>query len=219
VFQQGAMVIPGQISLDTKFNYVKLEVFNQAGDVTETFVADLAGATLIGASGVTAQVLAIENADGADPTTLYVRYTTSGTDNVTKVFADGEILTTSDDAYTVTAQVTSATGVGSAATVQRGVYYVNGYFVLCDEQTIVLDKYSNEPSYRVGLTVIESKITPETTGYESLLDNAQNSFNFAAPGAHRYFIDLIFLKLPQILRMMLTLLNFYQLLKVRSNVK
>ena len=194
LFKQGAMVIPGQISLDTKFNYVKLEAFNQAGDVTETFIAELAGATLIGASGVTAQVLAIENADGADPTTLYVRYTSSGTNTTTKVFAAGEILTTSDDAYTVTAQTTSATGVGSAATIQRGVYYVNGFFVLCEEQTIILDKYSNEPSYRVGLTVIESKITPETTGYESLLDNAQNSFNFAAPGAHRYFIDLILSK-------------------------
>lgn len=194
VFQQGAMVIPGQISLDTKFNYVKLETFNQAGDVTETFISNLAGSTLVGESGVTAQVLAISNADGSDPTTLFVRYTSSGDDTVTRVFADGEILTTSDEAYTVTAAVTSATGVGSAATIERGVYYVNGYFVLCDAQTIVLDKYSNTPSYRVGLTVIESKITPETTGYESLLDNAQNSYNYAAPGAHRYFIDLILSK-------------------------
>jgi hypothetical protein len=195
VFKQGAMVIPGQISLDTKFNYVKLEAFNQAGDVTETFISNLEGATIVGDSGVTAQVLAISNADGTDPTTLFVRYTTSGDDTTTKVFADGEILTTSDDAYTVTAATTDATGVGSAATIQRGVYYVNGYFVLCDTQTIILDKYTNTPSYRVGLDVIESKVTPETTGYESLLDNAQNSYNYAAPGAHRYFIDLILSKI------------------------
>jgi hypothetical protein len=196
VFQQGAMVIPGQISLDTKYNYVKLAVFNTAGDVTETFVSNLQGKTLIGESGVTAQVLSVVGADGTDPTTIYVRYTSSGTNTTTKTFSDGEVLTTSDEEYTVTAGASSATGVGSAAIIQRGVYYVNGYFVLCDEQSIVLDKYTNTPSYRVGLTINEVKVTPETSGYERLLDNAQNSYNFAAPGAHRYFIDLILTKLP-----------------------
>jgi hypothetical protein len=194
VFQQGAMVIPGQISLDTKYNYVKLQVFNTAGDVTETFVSNLQGKTVIGESGVTAQVLSVVGADGTDPTTIYVRYTSSGTDTTTKTFSDGEVLTTSDEEYTVTAASSAATGVGSAATIQRGVYYVNGYFVLCDEQSIVLDKYTNTPSYRVGLSVNEVKVTPETSGYERLLDNAQNSYNFAAPGAHRYFIDLILSK-------------------------
>ena len=193
VFQQGAMVIPGQISLDTKLSYVKLEVFNQAGDVTETFISNLAGATLVGESGLTAQIIAISNADGEDPTTLFVRYTSSADDTTTKVFADGEILTTSDDAYTVTALASDATGTGSAATIERGVYYVNGFFVLCDAQTIVLDKYTNTPTYRVGLTVDEQKLTPEDN--EMLLDNAQNSYNYAAPGAHRYFIDLILTKL------------------------
>jgi hypothetical protein len=188
------MVIPGQISLDTKFNYVKLEAFNQAGDVTETFINQLAEKTLVGTSGVTAQILSISNADSVDSTTLFVRYTSSGTDNTTKTFSDGEILTTTDGEYTVTCLAADSVGVGSAATVERGVYYVNGYFVLCEKQTIVLDKYNNTPSYRIGLKVIESKITPETTGYEMLLDNAQNSFNYAAPGAHRYFIDLILTK-------------------------
>lgn len=195
VFKQGAMVIPGQISLDTKLSYVKLEVFNSAGDVTETFIANLAGKTLVGANGITAKIITISNADGADPTTVFVRYTSSADDTTTKVFADGEILTTSDNAYTVTALASGATGTGSAATIERGVYYVNGFFVLCDTQTVVLDKYTNTPTYRVGLTVDEQKVTPEDTGYESLLDNAQNSYNYAAPGAHRYYIDLILTKL------------------------
>jgi len=197
LFKEGAMVIPGQISLDTKYNYVKLQVFNSAGDVTETFVSNLQDKTLVGTSGITAQVLNVVSAEGADPTTIYVRYTSTGDDNTTKVFANGEILTATDDSYTVTAYASGATGVGSAATVQRGVYYVNGFFVLCDTQTILLDKYTNNPSYRIGLNVIESKLTPEDTGYEMLLDNAQNSFNYAAPGAHRYFIDLILTKLAE----------------------
>jgi len=187
VFKQGAMVIPGQISLDTKYNYVKLQA-TYAGNTVETYIDNLAGATLTGTSGVTAQVLHIENAVGSDPTTIYVRYTTSGTDNTTKTFSAGEVLTTSDLAYSVQAAASSAIGVGSAAVIERGVYYINGFFVLCDAQTIVLDKYTNTPTYRIGLTVVESKTTPELN--ETLLDNAQNSYNYAAPGAHRYFIDL-----------------------------
>ena len=196
LFKEGSMVIPGQISLDTKYNYVKLQIFNSAGDITESFVKNLAGANLVGTSGVTAQVLNVVSADGADPTTLYVKYTSSGTDKTTSTFSDGEVLTTDDSAYTVTALTTNAVGIGSSATIERGVYFIKGFFVLCDQQTILLDKYTNSPSYRVGLSVTETKLTPEDTGYEQLLDNAQNSFNYAAPGAHRYFIDLTLTKIP-----------------------
>lgn len=196
IFKQGAMVIPGQASLDVKYNYVKLQQI-YAGEDIETYINNLNGLTVIGASsGVTAQIIKIVHVEGNDPTTLYVRYTNSGTDNVTKVFQNGEVLTTSDDVYSVLVAASDATGIGSAATIQRGVYYVNGNYVLCDEQTIILDKYSNKPSYRIGLLVDEQKITPEDAGYEMLLDNAQNSFNYAAPGAHRYYIDLILTKLP-----------------------
>lgn len=192
IFKQGAMVIPGQSSIDTEVHYVKLQAV-YAGAVIETYVNNLEGKVLVGESGLTAQVLKVENATGADPATIYVRYTNSADDNVTKIFADGEILTpqeTEDSAYVVQAIASGATGVGSTATIERGVYYVNGYFVLVDRQVITLDKYSNTPTYRIGLKVDEKLITPEDPGYEMLLDNAQNSYNFAAPGAHRYYIDL-----------------------------
>ena len=187
IFKQGAMVIPGEISLDTNYNYVKLQA-TYGGNVVETYISNLAGTTLVGTSGVTAQVLHIENAVSSDPTTIYVRYVTSGTDKVTKTFSNGEVLTTADGTYSVQAASSSATGVGSAAVIKRGVYYINGFFVLCDAQTVVLDKYTNTPSYRIGLKIVETKTTPELN--ETLLDNAQNSYNYAAPGAHRYFIDL-----------------------------
>lgn len=192
VFKQGAMVIPGQISLDTKYAYVKLQTFYN-GDVVETYVDNFAGKKIVGDSGIQAQVLKVVHAESSDETTLYVRYITSGDDTLVKTFAEDEIITTEDGNYSAQAISADATGVGSAATIQRGVYYVNGFFVLCDEQTIILDKYTNTPSYRVGLTVEEVKLTPEDD--ETLLDNAQTSYNYAAPGAHRYFIDLILSKL------------------------
>jgi hypothetical protein len=187
IFKQGAMVIPGQISIDKNYHYVKLQDF-YAGSVTETYVANLVGQTIVGqTSGVSAIVLHVEHAVGADPTTIYVRYVDSGTSNTSKTFTDNEILTDSVNTP-VQAIASGATGTGSAAVIQRGVYYINGFFVLCDNQTIVLDKYTNTPTYRIGLKVTESKVTPEAN--ETLLDNAQNSYNYAAPGAHRYFIDL-----------------------------
>ena len=197
IFEQGAMVIPGQASIDCNVSYVKIQPL-YAGAVVETYINNLEGLVIVGDSGVTAQVIKVVNASGAEFATLYVRYTSSGDDGVTKTFANDEILTPEDAglaAYTVQAVSTDATGIGSLASIERGVYYVNGHFVLCDAQTIVLDKYSGTPTYRIGLNVDEKLIAPEDPGYEMLLDNAQNSYNFAAPGAHRYYIDLTLTKL------------------------
>ena len=59
-------------------------------------------------------------------------------------------------------------------------------------QTLVLDKYTNTPSYRVGLLVTESFVTPNDD--TSLNDNAQGTSNVNAPGAHRFKITLTLTK-------------------------
>jgi hypothetical protein len=59
-------------------------------------------------------------------------------------------------------------------------------------QTLILDKYTNTPSYRVGLTVTESFVTPNDDA--SLNDNAAGTSNVNAPGAHRFKIDLTLAK-------------------------
>jgi hypothetical protein len=198
IFKQGAMVIPGQCSIETSTqpnqgaDYVKLQV-SYNGVAVQTFLSALEGKTIVGSSGVTALVLKTQDAEGTDPTTLYVRYNNSGTDTVTKKFSNNEVITTEDGIYSFQAASADAVGKGSLATIQRGVYYINNHFCLVDAQTIILDKYSNTPSYRIGLQVTEGVVTPEED--ESLLDNAQNSYNFAAPGAHRYYIELTLTKL------------------------
>lgn len=196
IFNEGAMVIPGQMSIDCNTNYVKIQPI-YGGAVVETYIASLEGKNIVGENGLTAKVLKVVSSSGSDPATLYVRYLNSADDNTTKTFANGETLTPEDpllSAYTVQAQTSASTGIGSIATIERGVYYINGHFVLVDAQTITLDKYTNTPTYRIGLSVQEKLVTPEDEGYEMLLDNAQNSYNFAAPGAHRYYIDLILTK-------------------------
>ena len=200
IFKQGAMVIPGQASVQTitqpgnGADYVKLEsLYN--GVAVETFLSSLLGKTLVGqTSGVKATVILCQSAENTDPTTLYLNYTVSGTNTTTKLFATSEVLTTSDGVYSIQVQsVAGSIGKGSLATVNQGVYYINGHFCLVDKQTIVLDKYTNAPTYRIGLVVDEQIVTPEQD--ETLLDNAQNSYNYAAPGSHRYYIDLTLTKL------------------------
>ena len=49
----------------------------------------------------------------------------------------------------------AATGTGSSASVQKGIFYIRGAFVQTTTQTIVLDAYSATPSYRIGFQVTD----------------------------------------------------------------
>lgn len=181
LFKDGAMVLDGQMSFDTDVMYIKL----QPGFTTK--IENLVGTTLYNLSNVKANVIAVCPAEGEDPATLFVKFVANDTATTNATWTQGDVLMPYNDL--VVLDDASSIGKGSVATIQRGVYYVKSYFVLVDRQTIVLDKYSNVPSYRVGLTIKESIITPEND--ETLLDNAQGSYNYAAPGAHRYKIELL----------------------------
>ena len=185
MFEHGAMVIPGEINFDPHYNSIKLTSFT--GTLSNFNNNTLTGGT----SGVVADVVGTVATDGTDPDTLFVKYRNSGTDNVSNVFTEGETLTSG--ASTGETAVTDTTAQGSAAHIKAGTYYINGFFVDVTDQTLVLEKYSNTPSYRVGLTITESFVT--STDDSSLLDNATGSSNENATGAHRFKIDLTLAKL------------------------
>ena len=46
--------------------------------------------------------------------------------------------------------VVSTCAQGSAAHIDAGTYYINGFFVDVDQQTLILDKYTNTPSLSCG---------------------------------------------------------------------
>jgi len=199
IFKQGSMVIPGQVSYEDDFKYVKLQSIYNGVDVN-TYLSEIVGQEIIGqSSGVKAFVLHVEKQTDLDPPTVYVRYNKSGADadgnpTDTKIFQNDEII--SCETLTVPrafrSVATAATGLGTGASIESGVYYVDKFFVLVDAQKITLDKYSATPSYRVGLNVVETLVTPEDNS--DLLDNAIGSSNFTAPGAHRYKIELVLSK-------------------------
>ena len=185
MFEHGAMVIPGQISFDNKYFAVKLTSFN--GTLSLYNANTLTGGT----SGVVADVVGYVATDGTDPDTLFVKYRNSGTANDADTFTDGETVTSGQTAAS-TAVVSTCT-TGSAVNIDAGTYYINGFFVNVEQQTLVLEKYTTTPSYRIGLTITETFIT--STDDTSLLDNATGSSNANATGAHRFKIELTLAKL------------------------
>ncbi|CAB4126783.1 Domain of unknown function DUF4815 [uncultured Caudovirales phage] len=192
LFKNGAVVIPGEFSINPSTDYVKLVDVGTTVDIT-----NLIGMTIKDSNGLQAIVTHAIPASGTDSVTLYVSYINAATSSTNKVFGTSATLTTvSGTSYTVTTVSAFATGFGTLAIVQKGVYYVNGFFVLCDKQTIVIDKYNisyiaSTLSTIVGFNIIENEFTSDDIGYESLLDNAQGTNNYGAPGANRYFIDLV----------------------------
>jgi len=216
LFEKGAMVIPGEIGYNVNYYAVKLTSFTDTIGVGVT-LSDFVGLQLTGVtSGVVAKVINQVATDGTDPNTLFVQYETSGTNNTSTKFTAGETIsvatTLSGTATTVTAVVDSCS-TGAAAYVAEGVYYINGFHVEVAEQTLILDKYTNTPSYRVGLLVTESFVTPNDDG--SLNDNAQGTSNQNAPGAHRFKIALTLTKKT------LTAVddaNFVELLRLKAGI-
>ena len=80
------------------------------------------------------------------------------------------------------------TGPASICSIERGVFYIDGYFVEVNKQTIAVDVFSNSPTARVGLRIVEDIVSSDED--TSLLDPALGASNFQAPGADRFKISL-----------------------------
>lgn len=187
-FKQGSVIVPGEIIVDSQYSYVKVSSFTN-----NLSIADYIGKKMTGnTSGVVATVVNATASSDTDSATLFVKYESGGTSNSQKTFVEGETIT-ANSAGNPTAIVgisgnvkptsSPAMGFGSAVTVREGIYFINGTLVRNNSETLILDKYNNSPSYKVGFVISEQLITPEEDF--SLLDNAQGYSNFAAPGAHR----------------------------------
>ena len=199
-FKEGSVVIPGGIFYDNSYFAVRIDpTFLDIPVSSYTkYLADnkieIEGET----SGVRATVVnrltTVESEEGFD--TLYVKYSGSGTDGVSKTFQDGENLITLSDinfsSTTIAANnlfarciVSESTKTGSSASLSEGVFFVRGYFVKAPTSTVVLDQYSDTPSYKVGL-LIKEEIVTASSEYPDLYDNAQGFSNESAPGADRF---------------------------------
>ena len=212
VFQEGSLVMGGTITVNKEYYAVKVNDANpnSSGTATaETFRTAAVGKYYQGkTSGTVGKCIntTAKTTDG-DPLTLFFTYVKSGNPSGTTyydTFTDNEEIeevsldaagsydnsgNSNNEFKTIE---TSSTFTGSAAIVRSGIFYTRGFFVRCDEQTVILDKYANTPTYRIGLQVSESLIS--STDDDSLLDNASGTTNENAPGANRLKIVLTLVK-------------------------
>lgn len=189
IFKQGSIVIGGQVSyndvttINLSSTYANTDI--DVTDFEDTTVTNTSSAT----SYVRAQVLAVdsESADGNTPPTIMVKYLSGD------VFSSNQSLQV-EGSTTIFANVGSGASQsnGVVASIQDGIFFVNGYFVNTPAQSIVLEKYNTTPNCRVGLE-IEEDIVDENED-TTLLDPAQESSNFTAPGATRLKITLTLAK-------------------------
>ena len=202
MFKEGSMVIPGNSTFDDQYYSVKLNT-TQFGIDLSFYIDKFVGKTITGqTSGTTAKIVKVAfpaESSIVDNITLYVKYITSNEDFVFEQFLDGEVLSCTENVTYGNTTINSgtpfatlvdseATSIGSSASIDSGIYFIRGYFVEVSRQTIILDYYTNKPSYRVGLTITESLVSAAED--ESLYDNAKGFTNYASPGADRLKISL-----------------------------
>lgn len=208
IFKDGSMVIPGGVTYDFKYYAVKLNPI-QFGININIYIENFLGKKIIGrSSGISATIdyVVLPNQDeNVEYVTLYVKYIDSSNDNTISQFPDSESFYVEEDVVYgnttipsgttfATSILENSTAIGSAAHVNTGVYFIRGYFVEVQKQTIILDYYTNKPSYKIGFTVNETIVTPKEDN--SLYDNAKGFTNYAAPGADRFSITLKLDKRP-----------------------
>ncbi len=244
LFKQGQQVIPGEVGLNTKLDYVKLSSVSEVAvseggqivykkyDIKQLVNTELRGIN----SGVIGRVVEAEYGSDVEADTLFVKYTTSGNANNESTFrqgetleviggintpllvvgTDGSVLPTSIDVKNpvsgnVSTLSSPAMGFATAVEVQEGIYFVNGFFVKNQKQLLVINKYYDQASAKVGFTINEDLVTPEEDA--SLYDNARGFSNATAPGAHRLSINL---NLSQFAYTANTDKNFIQLLQIKN---
>lgn len=197
IFKQNTPVTGGQVTTNLHCNYIKVQPTIDGANIDlslfdKKLIQDATGT-------IVARVITTATATGVsgegDPDTLIVSYISGAH------FPDNSLIFDSLSNASVQAFASEATGVSSVVSISQGVFYVastyqridgtnisNGVFVQVNPQTIILNKYSNTPSNRIGLNIIET--IHDYIDDAGLLDPAIGASNFQAPGADRYKIIL-----------------------------
>tara|TARA_B100001250_G_scaffold165186_1_gene142178 strand:+ start:21657 stop:29366 length:7710 start_codon:yes stop_codon:yes gene_type:complete len=200
MFKEGSKVIPGNTNYDGEYFAIQINK-THLGIPVEYYIEQLLDSKIVGlTSGVTAivnKVLKSENSEKGN-LTLYVQYQSSNIiDNLGGEFEDGELLAADIDIVSdvdsntyipsgesfASAISDNASAIGAAFSVSEGVYFVRGTFVNVSTETLIISQYTNDPTGRIGLRVIEETINSDEDPL--LTDNSKGFNNYSAPGADR----------------------------------
>lgn len=203
VFQDGSPVIGGNLTLDNKTTFIKLlETFEN----TDIEVEEFNGTVIRNTSGtVQAKVLATHFPTDGIPT-LMVRYITGNE------FTNGDTITIAGTTTRAQLIASNSTGFGTIVSINEGVFYADGFFVQVGNQTAVVSAYSTSANVKIGLEINEEFIDSDIDA--TLLDPAQESFNYQAPGADRYQFSLVLSTRP--IDTVIDESKFFELMRVES---
>ena len=192
MFKEGAIILGARTNYDNQYFGVRVEDTNPNGSgvqATESFRTESVGKFYQGqTTGVVGKVVNTSQKTTDDPLTLHVKYQATGNVGSTfyTEFQDGEILdeVTQDSnnlggyssassnnqfkVFSISGSTDVGSMVGSSASISEGIIYTRGMFVKVPAQTIILEKYSNTPSYKIGVDIAETLTT--YTEDSSLLD-------------------------------------------------
>ena len=193
MFNNGSVIIGGEIS-ESNINYARLK--SPIATLNSLVGEKVTDGTVV------AQVYYTEEASEDTHQMAFFQYTTQGT------FApNAELGTTGSDHAGITFNIKTdntdgISAVGTEAklfTINSGVYFIDGYFVLSDTQSIVPydgATASGGGAYRSFATPTNSigwsinRLTKSADDDNTLRDPASGFYNYNAPGADRYVIDL-----------------------------
>ena len=201
VFDEGSIVLGGKITV----NSVKYARVNGLSGTTD--IDDFVG--LVSTNANRAKIRIVHTESGLS---------SSSADNIPIIFFDylqggtgftfGDVIggTASNGAY-ITANITGTNaGVGPypmgnslVVSVDEGVRFAEGFFVYHDPQSLGAYslsgsagnqiRYYDSPTSRLGFNVVRGFVDSDTDS--TLNDPAYGSYNYNAPGADRYKIDLV----------------------------
>ena len=192
IFAEGSVVKGGQHQLDDSVFYVKVNPTYDNGTTTVTVdYSTIEGQYIVEtSSGKIALVKKYTPATATDLPTLHVSIVSGSqtpfTDNSNFYVAVNKNSNIAINYFT--SATTNSSGSSLIFHISEGVFYANGTFLYCAEQSVVVGKYSKVASAVVGLNIVESYV--DYADDSSLLDPALGASNYLAPGADRYKIDL-----------------------------
>lgn len=204
VLTEGTIVRGGNFVEETKLFYAKIRDISKNPSFAEvpTDINQYVGLKAVGQqNGVEAIIVATEyglETQSPDLSTLFLKYTATGTNDAKQFVAGEEVWLYSQDSngdYTIQFHLVTiapasvdpnGTPVGRSYGVRcgNGVIYQKGHFVRFEDGLTIVSKYDNKPDgVVVGFQTNEYII--DSNADSSLLDNASGFNNERAPGADR----------------------------------
>jgi hypothetical protein len=205
VFQDGSPVIGGNLTLDNKVRHIKLlETYNNV----DIEIDDFDGRVIRSENGgVQAKVLTTYFPNDGIPT-LIVKYLTGSE------FQDGDVVTIAGTATKAQLIGSNASGQATVVSINEGVFYVDGFFIQVADQTVVAEPYGTTANVKVGLEINDTIVDSEFD--TTLLDPAQGSFNYQAPGGDRYQFNLTLSTRP--LDSIVDEAQFFELMRLENGI-